>query len=284
MRTTVALKIAAVVAFGSLVALGTRAAVRGQAQGGAAVNWALHNLDLRNSRYAPFDDINAGNVELAGREMALRRAGGRQRRPRHAARRRRRLVLQRRFEAVRARCRHRQGIVGHAGRTAVSGKRPRPRIRRRTHLCVRADGPVCRRRQDRVASSSRSATKGGCTFAERSARRQVPAQDAAGYSIQAPPAYHNGTLYVGLAMSEAHIPGGLMVALDGRTGAVKWVFNTDPSGTGGRWLGDREGHVARRSARRRRHLDAAGHRSRARPALCQRRQSLTRLRRLGAEG
>ena len=41
MRTTVALKVAAVVAFGSLVALGTRAAVRGQAPGGAAVNWAL---------------------------------------------------------------------------------------------------------------------------------------------------------------------------------------------------------------------------------------------------
>ena len=58
MRTTVALKVAAVVAIGSLVALGTRAAVRGQTQGGTAVNWPLHNLDLRNSRYAALDEIN----------------------------------------------------------------------------------------------------------------------------------------------------------------------------------------------------------------------------------
>jgi glucose dehydrogenase len=38
----------------------------------------------------------------------------------------------------------------------------------------------------------------------------------------------NGTLYVGLSQSEKHIPGGLLAALDGRTGAVKWVFSTVP--------------------------------------------------------
>jgi glucose dehydrogenase len=35
-------------------------------------------------------------------------------------------------------------------------------------------------------------------------------------------------MYIGLAQSESHIPGGLVVALDGRTGAVRWVFNTIP--------------------------------------------------------
>ena len=63
MRTTGALKIATVIAaLGSVAVFATRASVRGQAPGAATSNWALHNVDLQNSRYAPFDDINAGNV------------------------------------------------------------------------------------------------------------------------------------------------------------------------------------------------------------------------------
>ena len=49
-----------------------------------------------------------------------------------------------------------------------------------------------------------------------------------GYRITTPPAYHAGTLYVAAALSEGHIPGGLVVATDADTGAIKWVFNTIP--------------------------------------------------------
>jgi glucose dehydrogenase len=51
-----------------------------------------------------------------------------------------------------------------------------------------------------------------------------------GYSIASPPTYANGTLYMGLASAEMMIRGGLVVAMDGRTGAIKWVFNTIPQG------------------------------------------------------
>ena len=51
-----------------------------------------------------------------------------------------------------------------------------------------------------------------------------------GYLIAASPAYANGTLFVGLAVSENVIPGGLVVALDAVTGRVKWVFRTIPQG------------------------------------------------------
>lgn len=51
-----------------------------------------------------------------------------------------------------------------------------------------------------------------------------------GYQLTAPPTYFNGALYVALASSENMIDGGLMVALDGTTGAVKWVFTTIPQG------------------------------------------------------
>ena len=51
-----------------------------------------------------------------------------------------------------------------------------------------------------------------------------------GYRITTPPAYHDGTLYVAAALSEGHIPGGLVIATDAGTGAIKWVFNTIPQG------------------------------------------------------
>src|SRR5262245_44175451 len=51
-----------------------------------------------------------------------------------------------------------------------------------------------------------------------------------GYSMTNPPAYYNGTLYVGLPFSDSLIPGGLLAALDGATGTIKWVFNTIPQG------------------------------------------------------
>ena len=50
--------------------------------------------------------------------------------------------------------------------------------------------------------------------------------------LTTPVAFHNGTVYVGLSHSDSHIPGGLMVAADGKTGAIKWVFNTIPQGPG----------------------------------------------------
>ena len=51
-----------------------------------------------------------------------------------------------------------------------------------------------------------------------------------GYRITTPPAHDDGTLYVAAALSEGHIPGGLVIATDADTGAIKWVFNTIPQG------------------------------------------------------
>ena len=49
-----------------------------------------------------------------------------------------------------------------------------------------------------------------------------------GYRLSAPPTYFDGTLYVGVASSDDLIEGGLMIALDGMTGAVRWVFTAVP--------------------------------------------------------
>ncbi|MEQ1897102.1 MAG: PQQ-binding-like beta-propeller repeat protein [Vicinamibacterales bacterium] len=53
-----------------------------------------------------------------------------------------------------------------------------------------------------------------------------------GYFIASAPTYANGTLFIGLASSEGVIRGGLLAAIDGVTGKVKWVFRTIPQGPG----------------------------------------------------
>jgi len=71
-------------------------------------------------------------------------------------------------------------------------------------------------------------SKGRMLIADEIVRFKYREKEAAGYKIQGPPTYLNGMLYVGLSLSERHIPGGLIAAIDGKTGAVKWVFSTIP--------------------------------------------------------
>jgi quinoprotein glucose dehydrogenase len=51
-----------------------------------------------------------------------------------------------------------------------------------------------------------------------------------GYSMAGASTYANGTLFVPLASSEGLVRGGLLAAIDGTTGKVKWVFRTVPQG------------------------------------------------------
>jgi len=54
--------------------------------------------------------------------------------------------------------------------------------------------------------------------------------ESLGYFMAAAPSYARGTLFVPLASSEGVVQGGLLVAVDGATGKVKWVFRTVPQG------------------------------------------------------
>lgn len=51
-----------------------------------------------------------------------------------------------------------------------------------------------------------------------------------GYSLGATPKFHKGMLYAGTSDSDSLIAGGLLIAADAKTGAIKWVFNTVPQG------------------------------------------------------
>lgn len=49
-----------------------------------------------------------------------------------------------------------------------------------------------------------------------------------GYRLTTPPTIHDGKLYVAAALSEGHIPGGLVIRIDASSGDIEWVFNTIP--------------------------------------------------------
>jgi len=49
-----------------------------------------------------------------------------------------------------------------------------------------------------------------------------------GYRLTTPPSIHDGKMYVAAALSEGHIPGGLVIKIDALSGVVEWVFNTIP--------------------------------------------------------
>lgn len=49
-----------------------------------------------------------------------------------------------------------------------------------------------------------------------------------GYRYNMDPQYHDGVLVVGTALSEGHIPGGLVLGIDATTGELIWQFITIP--------------------------------------------------------
>ncbi|HMF92826.1 MAG TPA: PQQ-binding-like beta-propeller repeat protein [Vicinamibacterales bacterium] len=56
----------------------------------------------------------------------------------------------------------------------------------------------------------------------------VTAAIALGYWFTTAPQFYNGAIYIGSTRSESHIPGGHVLAVDAKTGKVRWHFNTIP--------------------------------------------------------
>src|SRR5262245_18377521 len=58
--------------------IGVPIATQAQAPGASSANfdWPLHNLDARNSRYAPIDDVNRANVSKLMTRWSFMPSGG----------------------------------------------------------------------------------------------------------------------------------------------------------------------------------------------------------------
>jgi glucose dehydrogenase len=212
--------------------------LNGQENGARKRNfdWPLHNLDLHNSRYAPLDQIDTSNVSNlalkwtfstertegigsltpvvvdgvmyfnAGSKLyAINAATGK---PAWT------FALDAPFSGGR------RGPAFGDGRIYAVGQRYLYVVDAKSGRLVDTFG-----------------NKGMLSVANKALEFKYPGKYAPdldpvtiGYSIASAPTYVNGTLYLGLCSAEMMIRGGLVVAMDGRTGAIKWVFNAVPQG------------------------------------------------------
>jgi PQQ-dependent dehydrogenase (methanol/ethanol family) len=199
------------------------------AGGQSGTNWSLHNFDIHNSRYAPVDEIKASNVgrlqmkwsfDVPGAENVAQvtplvvdgvmyfNSGSKL----YAVN----AITGQQLWTVQVEPAFPGGGRGPTygdGRIYAYGRSVMYAVDAKTGALVESFG-----------------NKGQLQVADAAIKFKYPQQTATGYGINAPPGYYNGTLYVGLALSEAHIPGGLVLAIDGKTGAVKWAFKTIPQG------------------------------------------------------
>ena len=202
--------------------------------GSSQMNWASHNLDPYNQRYAELDQINTENAGQLRQSWTYDVAPGLnvgQTTP---------LVV--------------DGVMYlHAGATvlalnAVTGDPVWTlEIEGLSGGSVRGplyvDGTIYSYHGDKLVAADAETgelveTFGdggvlpvfGLALANKYPDVYPPGFDASSlnYRINSSPAYHDNTLYVGSAISEGNIPGGLVVAADATTGEIKWVFNTIP--------------------------------------------------------
>ena len=202
--------------------------------GGGQTNWESHNLDLHNQRYSELDQINVANADQLAPQWSFDVPPGidvSQVTP---------LVVDGLMYlsagpmlfAVNA-------VTGESVWTLELDSAERNRVRGPTY----AEGKVYTYNGANLVAADAKTGELVNSFGEGGIVPVVglalqakypdvypPTLDpySIGYRITTPPAYHNNTLYVGSALSEGHIPGGLVIATDATTGAIKWVFNTIP--------------------------------------------------------
>jgi len=207
-------------------------------------DWPLHNLDLRNSRFSPLNEINQSNASNLTVKWSFQGAAGEtfgEITP---------LVVDGvmyfnagyKLFAVNAVTgasiwtlqMESESPSGGTGPATGGGRGPAYGDGK-----VYAFGPSIMYAVDAKTGElvDSFGDKGRLRIVNRALESKYPGKYPAnldprslGYSMTNPPTYHNGTLYAGFPFSDSHLPGGLVVAADGTTGAVKWVFNTIPQG------------------------------------------------------
>ena len=254
----------------SLAGMSTWLVAPTRAQRVSSGDWPSHNLDLYNGRYSPLDQINTSNVGQLTEQWSTH-SGSESKGPGYAGTGIRQvtpLVIDgvmyynagAKLFAIDAATGNALWTSGVEPSFDGSGRGP---IYGEGYIYAYG-GPYgnnvlyaldAKTGQPRQSFGS----KGRLLVADEVVKVKYPKKDAAGYRLVAPPTYLNGMLYLGLANSEKHIPGGLVAAMDAKTGAVKWVFRYRSADAGRRRVGDSQGQLDRRPARRWWHLDAAGH-------------------------
>ena len=213
--------------------IGTWSVAPTGAQAQRSGDWPSHNIDIRNSRFSPLDQINTSNAGRLTQQWSIQASGAD-------------VITQMTPLAVDGVMYYNAGSKLFAVNAATGA----------TLWTYQVDPPFSGAGRGPTYADGRIYAYGGTyganvmyvvdaktgqpvqSFGSRGrmlvsdeiVKFKYPKKESAGYMTVGPPSYHNGMLYVALAQSEKHIPGGLIAAMDGKTGAVKWVFSTVPQG------------------------------------------------------
>ena len=191
-----------------------------------SADWPRHNFDVANSRYAPLDQIDRSNVGSLAVRWLYHGGGGRA------------------SPVVAGGVMY---VTTPDAVVALDAATGRPVWRNAqaggTRGAAYGDGVVYAAVDTRVmALDARSGEfvpgfgDSGVSHALTEVlQERYPDLDdptAWGYRYNMAPQYHDGVLVVGTALSESHIPGGIVLALDARSGELLWKFVTVPQGPG----------------------------------------------------
>jgi quinoprotein glucose dehydrogenase len=196
-------------------------------------DWPSHNLDLHNTRFSPLTAINAVNASKLKVMWSFDEAGLTEQTP---------IVV--------------GGVMylglgstvialnASTGATLWKTEVPpsNPGGRRGPGY---GDGRVYSYSSDTIYAVDAKTGKPLDTFGEHGALRIInkalefkyPGKYASdfkpntvGWSLASPPRVHANTIYIGTSDSDSLIAGGLLIAANATTGAIKWVFTTVPQG------------------------------------------------------
>lgn len=201
-----------------------------------STNWPLHNLDLRNTRFAQIDQITPANVS------GLVLKWSHQMPPREIVRATTPLVIDgimyfnsgSKLTALNAMTG--ETVWTFEGDPAFPGGGRGPAY---GNGRIYAFGPTIMYAVDaKTGELVESFGNGGLLEVAREALTfkypdtYPPTVDttAMGFAMTNPPTFSGGNLFIGLPFSEGLLPGGLLVSVDAETGATQWVFNTIPQG------------------------------------------------------
>jgi PQQ-dependent dehydrogenase (methanol/ethanol family) len=208
---------------------------------GASTNWTIHNLDLANSRNSVLDQINTSNVgSLAVKWLFRAKESVNHCTP---------IVVDGVMYATSMtgfRVWALDAVTGDKIWTFELNDQNFPRHRIRSRGAVYGDGVIYAYAASRMFALDAKTGELLPTFGEDGVTKIVhealkikypgvyddKETGTIGYDLATAPTYFGGTVYITTSISEQHPPGGLVIAVDGKTGAVRWAFNTVPQGPG----------------------------------------------------
>ena len=190
----------------------------------ASRDWPLHNFDLLNSRYSPLDQIDTSNVGSLAVRWLYHSASGRAT-PVVAGG----VMYVTTPDSVVALDAATGGVVWRNGEAGGS----RGAAYGGGKVYVASDVRVMAldaRTGEFAPGFGDNGVSDVLTGVLKARYPELEEPTAWGYRYNMAPQYHDGVLIVGTALSESHIPGGLLFALDAETGALLWQFVTIPQG------------------------------------------------------